>query len=242
MLRHVRDRKIKEVDHVDIEVNQVPVGTCGDYADSFPSGRAWSAGYLGCTELLAWQGTKRAVFDRSARSVRRPRRLAEEAHPIGGEQRFSGAQASEFWLAPGQVQQVRHAHGVQYPDRIVDRGAKIGAAVEVHQANLITCFDCRADDGDGQRAFSTDDERDLTGSEDGRDLASSITQYFKCASQVVGAALVGMRPQLTRSLEALLSHRCQEYLDRCIRFTCIADLYDGYLDSRLSVPHTGDLV
>jgi hypothetical protein len=37
----------------------------------------------------------------------------------------------------------------KYPDRIVDRGAKIGAAVEVHQANLMTYLDCRADDGDG---------------------------------------------------------------------------------------------
>ncbi len=89
---------------------------------------------------------------------------------------------------------MRHAHGVQCPDRIIDGGAKIGAAVEVHQPYLITCFDCRADDGDGQGAFPTDDERDLTGSEDGRDLVSGITQYFKRPSQVMRATLVGMRP------------------------------------------------
>jgi hypothetical protein len=59
-----------------------------DHADSFPSGRARIAAYVGCTELSAWQGTKRPVF---ARSVRRPRRLAEEAHSIGREQRFSAA-------------------------------------------------------------------------------------------------------------------------------------------------------
>jgi hypothetical protein len=89
---------------------------------------------------------------------------------------------------------VRHAHGVKYPDRIVHARANIGSAVEVHEPYLITCFGCRADDGDGQRAFSTDDERDLTGSEDGGDVASSITQYFKRPSQIVRATLVGMRP------------------------------------------------
>jgi hypothetical protein len=194
VLRHVGDRKIKEVDHVDVEVNQEPIGTCGSHADSFPSGRARIAQYIGCAESWAWQETERPVFDRSACSVRRLRRLAEEADPIGREQRFSGAEASEFWFATGQVQQVRHAHGVQYPDRIVDWGAKIGAAVEVHQPNLIACFDRRADDGDGQRAFPTDDERDLTSSEDGRDLASGIAQYFKRPSQFMRATLVGIWP------------------------------------------------
>ena len=46
VLRHVGDRKIKEVDHVDVEVNQEPVGICGDHADSFPSGRGRIAGYV----------------------------------------------------------------------------------------------------------------------------------------------------------------------------------------------------
>jgi hypothetical protein len=63
--------------------------------------------------------------------------------------------------------------------------AKIGAAVDVHQPYVMTCFDCRADDGNGQRAFSTNDDRDLTGSHDGRDLASGITQYLKRPNQVV---------------------------------------------------------
>jgi len=98
---------------------------------------------------------------------------------IGRQQRSEGAEASEFWLATGQVQQVRHAHGIQDPDRIIDGSAQIGAAVEVHQPYLMTGFDCRADDSDGQRAFPTDHERDLTSSEDGRDLVSGITQYFK---------------------------------------------------------------
>jgi hypothetical protein len=73
-------------------------------------------------------------------------------------------------------------------------GWKIVTAVEVHQPHLITCFECRTDNGDGQRAFPTNDERDLTGSENGRDLASGITQYFKRPSQIVRATLVGMRP------------------------------------------------
>jgi hypothetical protein len=102
---------------------------------------------------------------------------------------------------------MRHAHGVEYSDRIVDRGAKIGAAVEVHQPDLMTCFDCRADDGDGQRAFSTDDKRDLTGSEDGRDVASGITQYVKRPSQVMRATLVGMRPPSHNRTIAMIDHR-----------------------------------
>ena len=117
-----------------------------------------------------------------------------------------GAEASKFWLAAGQVQQVRNAHGVQYPDRIIDGGAKIGAAVEVHQPYLMTCFDCRADDGDGQRAFPTDDERDLISSEDGRDLVSGITQYFKRPSQVMRATLVGMRPPSHNRTVAVIDH------------------------------------
>src|SRR5829696_8757548 len=72
VLRHVGDRKIKEIDHVDVEVNQEPVGTCGDHADSFPSGRARMARYVGCAELSAWQGTERPVFDRGVRSLRGP--------------------------------------------------------------------------------------------------------------------------------------------------------------------------
>jgi hypothetical protein len=98
---------------------------------------------------------------------------------------------------------MRHAHGVQHPDRIVDRGATTGPAVEVHQPYL----NCRADGGDGQRAFATDDERDLTGSEDGRDLASSITQYLKRPSQVVWAALMGMRPPSHNRTVAVIDHR-----------------------------------
>jgi hypothetical protein len=86
------------------------------------------------------------------------------------------------------------------------RGAKIRAAVEVHQPYLIICFDCRADNGDGQRAFSTDDERDLTSSEDGRDLASGITQYLKRPSQVVRATLVGMRPPSHNRTVAVIDH------------------------------------
>ena len=86
------------------------------------------------------------------------------------------------------------AGGVKYPGRIVDGGAKVGPAVEVHQRYLVTCFYCRADDGDGQRALSTDDDRDLTGSENGGDLASSIAQYLKRPSQIVRAPLVRMRP------------------------------------------------
>jgi hypothetical protein len=101
---------------------------------------------------------------------------------------------------------VRHAHGVKYPDRIVHGGAKIGSAVELHQPYLITCFDCRADDGDGQRAFSPDDERDLTGSENGGDLALGITQYFKRPSQIVRATLVGMRPPSHNRTVAVIDH------------------------------------
>jgi hypothetical protein len=184
----VRDRQVEEVDHVDVEVEQEPVGRRAQPRQGL-LGRLFGA----ATDLFGRQPGE-VPADEHVVLGTRVVGVAEQQQPVVAEQGPGRAETGQLGGGPGLVEQVGHAHGVDDAGRVGGRGEQVHAAVHVEQGRLDAAVPERGHHRDGDAAFAAQHQRDPSVGEDLARPPPGLAEHADHGPEVVGPALDRVGP------------------------------------------------
>jgi hypothetical protein len=157
--RVLGQRRVGEVDHVDVEVDEHPLGATVEQLE----GARRRRGGVGA-DLLDRHDVDRAPLYRLA--LMRLGLLgapSEQHHPVGLEQRSRGADLDELAFGVGLAEHVGEAHPVERAGEHAHGHVEIGVEVEVNDPNALPGLDVSRHRPDSNRAIAAQYERGLAG-------------------------------------------------------------------------------